>query len=177
MPPEAAVRQVRQHAAAENFVRQNGFADADAAACAYQFPALMFQPRVIAVVVLAGLVLQAWQPFLFLSAVLWWNVLVPRLNPFDGLHNRFVGAPKGIPPLPPAAGPRRFAQAMAATSTLGVALSLWFGSRLAALAFEAIVVTALTMLLVGRLCLGSYLFHLLRGQAAFANRTLPWGRE
>jgi hypothetical protein len=25
--------------AAENFVRQNGFADADAAACAYQFPA------------------------------------------------------------------------------------------------------------------------------------------
>jgi Domain of unknown function (DUF4395) len=169
--------EVRQRTAAENFVHQNGFADADAVACAYQFPALMFQPRVIAVVVLAGLVLQAWPLFLFLSALLWWNVLVPSLNPFDGLYNRSVAGPKGIPPLPPAAGPRRFAQAMAATSTLGVALSLWFGSRLGALAFEMVVVTALTMLLVGRLCVGSYLFHVLRGQAAFANRTLPWVKE
>jgi hypothetical protein len=177
MPPEGGVRRVRQRTAADNFVRQNGFADADAVACAYQFPALMFQPRVIAAVVLAGLALQAWQPFLFLSAILWWNVLVPNLNPFDGLYNRLVAAPKGMPPLPPAAGPRRFAQAMAATSTLGVALSLWFGWRLAALAFEVVVITALTMLLVGRLCVGSYLFHVLRGQAAFANRTLPWVRE
>jgi hypothetical protein len=166
----------QRRTAAENFVRQNGFVDADAAVCAYQFPALMFQPRVIAVVVLVGLLLQAWQPFLFLSGILWWNVLLPALNPFDALHNRLVAAPRGQPPLPPAAGPRRFAQAMAATSTLGVALSLWFGSRMAALAFEAVVVTALTMLLVGRLCLGSYLFHVLRGQAAFGNRTLPWAK-
>ncbi len=137
----------------------------------------MFQPRVIAVVVIAGLILQAWQPFLFLSTILWWNVLIPRLNPFDRLYNRLVAAPKGTPPLPPAAGPRRFAQAMAATSTLGVALSLWFGWTLAALGFEVVVLTALTMLLVGRLCLGSYLFHVLRGQATFANRTLPWVRE
>jgi hypothetical protein len=162
--------------AAENFVRQNGFADADADVCAHQFPALMFQPRVIAMVVLVGLCLQAWQPFLFLSAVLWWNVIVPSLNPFDALHNRIVAARRGQPRLPPAAGPRRFAQAMAATSTLGVAVSLGFGWRLAALGFEAVVVTALTMLLVGRLCLGSYLFHVLRGQAAFGNRTLPWAR-
>jgi hypothetical protein len=176
MRPDGALRLVRLRAA-ENFVRQNGFADADGVACAHQFPALMFQPRVIAFVVFAGLVAQAWQPFLGLSLILWWNVLVPRLNPFDGLHNRLVAARKGIPPLPPAAGPRRFAQAMAATSTLGVALSLFVGSRLAALAFEAIVVAALTMLLVGRLCVGSYLFHVLRGHSGFANRTLPWARD
>jgi Domain of unknown function (DUF4395) len=177
MEPEGDPRSVRRRTAAENFVRQNGFADADAAVCAYQFPALMFQPRVIAVVVLVGLALQAWQPFALLSATLWWNVLVPSLNPFDALHNRLVAAPQGRPPLPPAVGPRRFAQAMAATTTLGVALSLWFGSRPAALVFEAGVAMALTMLLVGRLCLGSYLFHLLRGQAVLANRTLPWAKR
>jgi hypothetical protein len=166
----------RRRTAEENFVRQNGFADADAVACAHQFPALMFQPRVIAVVVLGGLVFQAWQPFFFLSAILWWNVLFPGLNPFDAVHNRLVAAPKRLPPLPPAAGPRRFAQAMAASSTLAVAVSLRLGSRPAALAFEAVVVTALTMLLLGRLCLGSYLFHVLRGHIAFGNRTLPWAR-
>lgn len=176
MVPEGGQHAVRRVTSAENFVRQNGFADADAVVCAHQFPALMFQPRVIALVVLVGLVLQAWPPFLFLSALLWWNVLVPRLNPFDAVHNRFVAVPAGRPPLPPAAGPRRFAQAMAATSTMGVGLSLLFGSRPAALLFEAAVVTALTMLLVGRLCLGSYLFHVLRGQVAFAHRTLPWAK-
>jgi hypothetical protein len=176
MQPERDERLVRQRTAEENFVRQNGFPDADAVVCAHQFPALMFQPRVIAVVVLAGLVEQAWQPFLLLSAILWWNVLAPRLNPFDALHNRLVAAPKGLPSLPPAAGPRRFAQGMAATSTLGVAVSLWFGWRSVALGCEAVVVTALTMLLVGRLCLGSYLFHVIRGRAAFGNRTLPWAK-
>ena len=176
MRAEAESGSIRSSTSAEKFVRQNGFADADAAVCAHQFPALMFQPRVIAVVVLVGLSLQAWQPFLFLSALLWWNVLVPRLNPFDALHNRLVAGPTGRLPLPAAVGPRRFAQGMAATSTMGVGLSLWFGSRPAALLFEAAVVTALTMLLVGRLCLGSYLFHVLRGQTAFANRTLPWAK-
>jgi hypothetical protein len=63
---------------------------------------------------------------------------------------------------------------MAATSTLGVALSLHFEVRLLAWLFEAVVVTALTMLLAGRLCLASYLFHMLRGQRGFAGRTLPW---
>jgi Domain of unknown function (DUF4395) len=176
MQPETDGRVIGQRTSIENFVRQNGFPDADAAVCAHQFPALMFQPRVIAIVVLAGLVTQAWQPFLCLSVVLWWNVVIPSLNPFDALHNKLVAGRKGLPSLPPAAGPRRFAQGMAATSTLGVALSLWFGWRSAALACEAVVVTALTMLLVGRLCLGSYLFHVIRGHAAFGNRTLPWAR-
>jgi Domain of unknown function (DUF4395) len=97
--------------------------------------------------------------------------------PFDALHNRLVAGPQGRPPLPEAVGPRRFAQAMAATSTLGVGLSLWFEFRPAALLFEVTVVTALTMLLVGRLCLGSYLSHVLRGQTVFANRTLPCARD
>jgi hypothetical protein len=160
----------------ENFVRQNGFADADAATCAHQFPALMFQPRTIAAVVAIGIVTQAWQPFAMLSAILCWNVALPRLNPFDAFFNRFVAQPKGRPPLPPAIGPRLFAQSIAATTTGGAAVSLYFDLTSLAFLFQAGVVMALTMLLVGRLCLGSYFFHLLKGQAAFANRTLPWAK-
>jgi hypothetical protein len=42
-----------------NFVKQQGFEGASARTCAYQYPALMFQPRVIGVLVLAGVLLQA----------------------------------------------------------------------------------------------------------------------
>jgi hypothetical protein len=38
-----------------NFVRQQGFRDASPEACAYQYPALMWQPRAIGSLVLVGL--------------------------------------------------------------------------------------------------------------------------
>src|SRR5947207_7275316 len=106
MQPEAGERTLRRRTATENFVRQNGFPEAEGPVCAHRFQALMFQPRVIAAVVLAGLAFQAWQPFLCLSVILWWNVLVPSLNPFDALHNWLVAARKGLLPLSPATGPR-----------------------------------------------------------------------
>ncbi len=53
-----------------NFVRQQGFHEASAGSCAYQFPALMLQPRIIGVLVLIGIVLQSWGFFLVLSLVL-----------------------------------------------------------------------------------------------------------
>jgi hypothetical protein len=61
-----------------NFIKQQGFADANARTCGFQYPALMFQPRVIGVLVLAGVLLQAASLFLTLSALLWWNALMPR---------------------------------------------------------------------------------------------------
>src|SRR5687767_7959813 len=100
-----------------NFVKQQGFKDASAGSCDLQYPALMFQPRVVGVLVLAGVLLQASTLFLTLSAVLWWSALVPRLNPFDSLYNSLVAARKGLAPLTAAPGPRRFAQGMAATFT------------------------------------------------------------
>jgi hypothetical protein len=42
---------------------------------------------------------------------------------------------------------------------------------------EYVLAAALVALFFGKFCLGSYLFHLLRGDAAFANRTLPWAGE
>jgi hypothetical protein len=157
-----------------NFVLQQGFPDDSPGSCAVRYPALMWQPRIIGAMVVIGLVLQAWPVFLVLSAVLWWNALLPALNPFDALYNRLVAEPRKSTRLTPAPPPRRFAQAMAATFTLGIGLALLLGHTTAAYVLEAFLVMALTALLVGRFCLGSYLWHLATGDARFANRTLPW---
>ena len=85
-----------------NFVRQQGFRDAGSDACAYQYPALMWQPRLIGIFVLIGLVIQSWPYFLALSALLWWNVALPQLNPFDALYNRLVCETQG--PVAPGTG-------------------------------------------------------------------------
>jgi len=159
-----------------NFVRQQGFRDASAESCGYQYPALMWQPRVIGGLVLVGLVFQAWPYFLALSAILWWNVALPHRNPFDSFYNRLVAKPKGLPRLGPAPGPRRFAQAMAGTFMLAIGLCLLSGLRILAWSLEAVLFLALAALIFGRFCLGSYVSHLLIGQADFANRTLPWTR-
>jgi hypothetical protein len=157
-----------------NFVRQQGFPDASASACAYQYPALMSQPRVIGVLVVAGLLLQAAPLFLGLSAILWWNVLLPQLNPFDALYNRLVAGPRGRPRLGPAPSPRRFAQAMAGSFMLAIGVCLLYGWNGPAWALEALLVVALGALVFGRFCLGSYLFLLVTGRSELAKKTLPW---
>ena len=159
-----------------NFIKQQGFEGATARTCDFQYPALMFQPRVIGVFVLAGVCLQASALFLVLSAILWWNALLPQLNPFDRLYNSFVSARKRLPALTPAPGPRRFAQGMAATFTLLIGGSLLAGFDTLAFALEALLLVALGALIFGRFCVGSFVFHLLTGNGEFAKRTLPWGR-
>ncbi len=161
-------------ASKSNFVLQQGFRDATVSECGVRYPALMFQPRVIGVVVLAGLLLQAWPLFLVLSAVLWWNVAFPRWSPFDALYNRLIAAPRNLPRLPPAPAPRRFAQGMAGAFALGIAASLFLGWSAAAYVLEGFMVVALSALIFGRFCLGSYIFLLLKGDRTFASRTLPW---
>jgi hypothetical protein len=160
--------------AKQSFVRQQGFRDATADACAYQFPALMWQPRIIGILVLIGLVMQAWLYFLGLGVLLWWNALLPRFNPFDHLHNAVA---RGGTRLGPAPGPRRFAQGMAGTFMLAIALTLLGGWRAGAWIVEGLLLTALAALIFGRFCLGSYIFLLVTGQAKYANRTLPWSRS
>ena len=160
-----------------NFVRQQGFTDASPEACAYRYPALMWQPRAIGILVLAGVVFQAWPFFLALWALLWFSTALPHLNPFDAFYNRLAADPKGLPRLVPAPAPRRFAQAMAGTWTLAIGLSLLFGWSIPAWTLEALLLVALAALIFGRFCLGSYFYFLFTGQAGFANRTLPWSRS
>ena len=160
--------------AKRQFVRQQGFGDASAASCAYQYSALMFQPRLLAVVVLLAILLQSAAMFLVLAGILWWNVLVAPRNPFDALYNRAIAEPRNLPSLTPAPAPRRFAQGMAGTILGGAGLALIAGWPRLAWILEGVVAIALGALVLGRFCLGSYLHHLLRGDTSFANRTLPW---
>jgi Domain of unknown function (DUF4395) len=158
-----------------NFIKQQGF-EASSRTCDLQYPALMFQPRVIGVLVLAGVLLQSSPLFLMLSALLWWSVLLPTLNPFDRLYNSFVAVPKGLPVLTVVPGPRRFAQGMAATFMLLIGVSLLAGWSTLAWVLEAMLLVALGALIFGAFCLGSFVFHLLTGNSEVAKRTLPWGR-
>jgi len=159
-----------------NFMRQQGFPDEPVDACNMHFAGLYFQPRIVFPLVIVGVVLQSAWFFLALSAVLWWNVLVPGFNPFERAYNRLIAAPRGRAALGAAPGPRRFAQAMAAAFLLGAGLSLLTGHRMLAWIFEVFLVVAFSALLFGKFCLGAYIFHLLRGEIRFANATLPWAR-
>jgi len=147
----------------ESFVRNQGFQDVTLQTCTSRYPALMWQPRVMGVLVLIGLVVQSAPYFLALSMLLWWNALLPRLNPFDALHNRLVARPKGLLQLGSAPGPRRFSQGMAGTFMLAIGLSLLFGRDTLAWVLEALLAVALVALVFGRFCLGSHIFLLLTG--------------
>jgi hypothetical protein len=160
-----------------NFIQQQGFEDANAGACELQYPALMFQPRILGFLVAIGTVFQLPGLFLILWVVLWWSSLVPRLNPFDAVYNGIVAEPKGLPRLAPAPGPRRFAQGTAGSFMLVIGLSLIWEWTVAAWVFEGLLIAALCALIFGKFCIGSYAFLLINGKSAFANRTLPWIRR
>jgi hypothetical protein len=169
--------------AVTNFMMQQGFPEEPPGACDMHFEGLYFQPRIVfpAVIVavllqLASLPLAAGLHFL-ISAVLWWNTLLPRLNPFERAYNRWIARPKARPPLVPAPGPRRMAQGIAAGLNLVAGLALVYGMMPLAWALQAMLVAAFSALLFGRFCLGAYVFHLLKGRVAFANSTLPWARR
>jgi hypothetical protein len=160
-----------------NFVKQQGFPDVSENACGAHYSALSFQPRVLAPIILVGIVLQSGPLFLVLSAVQWWNALLPRWNAFDHVYNGLFARRPGVAPLTPAPAPRRFSMGMAATFMLGIGLSLMTGRTTLAIVLQVFLVVALSAILFGKLCLGSYIYHLLRGQASFANRTLPWSQS
>jgi len=159
-----------------HFMEQQGFERMEGSECERQFSALMFQPKAISLLVAIGLVTQYGWYFLALSALLWWNVLVPALNPFDAIYNAMIAKPRGYPALDPAPAPRRFSQGMAASFMLGIGVSLLAGTTMLAWILEGFLVVAMLSLLVGRFCLGAYVHHVVTGHLAFANRTLPWGR-
>lgn len=159
-----------------NFMRQQGFLDEPADDRRAHFDGLAFQPRIVFPTVLLAIVLQSAWLHLAISAVLWWNTLVPALNPFELAFSRWVARPRGRPPLASAPGPRRMAQGMAAAFNLAAGLGLLYGQTVFAWVMEAVLVVAFSALLFGRFCLGAYVFHLLKGRIAFANATLPWAK-
>jgi len=164
-----------------NFMKQQGFAEEPSATCDMHFTGLYFQPRIVFPLVVAGIILNAlgWIVasavlFFALSVVLWWNVSFPALNPFEHFYNAIIARRRGKTILPSAPAPRRFAQGMAAAFMLVVGFALLQGWQVTAWIFEGGLVVAFSALLFGRFCLGAYIYHLLRGEFAFANATLPW---
>jgi hypothetical protein len=168
--------------AVTNFMLQQGFAEEPPDACDMHFEGLYFQPRIVFPAVIVAILLQRVSIPLSaglhfaISAVLWWNTLLPTRNPFERAYNHWIARPDGRLPLVPAPGPRRMAQGMAAAFNLGAGLALVHGMTPLAWALQAMLVVAFSALLFGRFCLGAYVFHLLKGRVAFANRTLPWAR-
>lgn len=159
-----------------NFILQQGLEEPPAASCPVQYSALLFQPRLVALVILVAVILKAPLIFLALAGVLWWNALFPRWNPFDAIYNHIVAVGPGRIALSPAPGPRRFAQGMAGTFALAIGVSLILGWHVTAIVLEVLLILAVGALVFGSFCLGSFIFHLLLGRLAFAKRTLPWVR-
>jgi Domain of unknown function (DUF4395) len=159
-----------------NFVLQQGLEAPDATSCGRLSSALLFQARVIGLVLMTGAILRSPILFAALGVLLWWCSLLPRLNPFDFAYNHTLGLRAGAPTLGRAPAPRRFAQGMAGTFALGTAACMAAGFWIAAWVLLAIFLLAVAALVLGRFCLGSFVYHLARGHAAFAVDTLPWGR-
>lgn len=171
MEPDASLSTVKRH-----FILQQGLPEPAPASCSTQYSALLFQPRLVGLVLLAAIVLQDPRIFLCLAVVLWWSALFPRLNPFEALYNRTLALRPGRVPLGEAPGPRRFAQGMAGTFALAIGFALMSGWKAIALLLEGLLVVAVGALVFGGFCLGSFVFHVLNGRATFAKRTLPWAR-
>ena len=159
-----------------NFMKQQGFTEEQDSACDMHFSGLSFQPRILGTLLVIAILLQSPILFFVLSAMLWWNVALPKWNLFEIFFNRVIALPSGRPMLSPAPPPRRFAQGMAATFFLLAGLALVSCWMIAAWILEVFLVIAIASLLFGNLCLGSYVYHLLRGRISFANSTLPWSR-
>src|SRR5262245_31133591 len=159
-----------------NFILQQGLDAPEHGSCSRVSGALSFQPGLVGLILLVGVISQSAALFAVLAALLWWCALVPRLNPFDLVHNRTLRLRPGVPALGPAPMPRRFAQGMAGAFAAAIAACIGGGLPAAAWGLEALFLVAVAAQVFARFCLGSFVYHLLSGRAAFAMRTLPWRR-
>jgi len=63
---------------------------------------------------------------------------------------------------------------MAGSFALAIGILLLLRLGTAALVLQVLLLSALAALIFGRFCLGSFLYHLLRGRSDIATGTLPW---
>jgi hypothetical protein len=162
--------------AKRNFILQQGFEDPAPAVCPLQYSALVFQPKVVLIGVVAGILFQSPAVFAVLAALLCWSALFPKLNPFRAVYNGTLGRRRGAFRLEPSPAPRRAAETEAGTVALASALLIYTGCSLAAYVVESIFLAAGLGVIIGSFCLGSFVYHLLRGGRRFALQTLPWAR-
>jgi hypothetical protein len=148
------------------FIRQQGFASHEADDRLYS--ALMLQPRIIAMLVVLGALLESAGLFIALSAVLWWSTLVPARSPFDGAYNLFVARPRGFRRLEAARPPRRFAQAMAAAFALMIGASHFSGFIVTARIMEGLFIASAASVVFRDFCGPANLFNSFRSKLGAA---------
>ena len=160
-----------------NFILQQGLDAPEPTSCGLLSSALRVQPRVVGLILVVGTISQSHAVFAVLGALLWWSALLPRLNPFELAYKHTLGRRPNAPALGPAPPPRRFAQGMAAAFATAIAATMASGFWKTAWVLQASFLLAVAALVFGRFCLGSFVFHLVRGRVAFAVATLPWRRS
>lgn len=159
-----------------NFVRGQGFTDTTPASCGVRYPALMFQPRALMILVILGILVDASWWFVGLGVILVWNVLVPRHNPFDIVYYHAASKRRREPRIAAAPAPRRFAQAIAALFMFAVAYVMRRGNHELAWTLQLLLLFFIGLLVFARFCVGSYIYYLVTRQAALARQVLPWTR-
>lgn len=162
--------------AKRNFILQMGFEEPAPVVRARQYSALVFQPKIVLLAVVAGIVSQSAGVFATLGGILWWSALFPKLNPISALYNQTIGRRPGMFRLGPAPLPRRAAESEAGTIALLIALLIYAGANLGAYAFEGILLAAAFAVIVGSFCTGTFFYHLVRGRWGFIRQTLPWAK-
>jgi hypothetical protein len=161
----------------ERVIQQQGSAPEEPAILRWHFRALLFQPAIVGPSVVVATSLQARMLFFVLAALLAWNTVFPRWNPFERFYDWAVGRRRGLPRLEPAPVPRCFMQGMATAFMLVVGLALSLGWRTTAYVFEGFLIAAFAALRDGKFCAGAYIRRVLRGRVDFANATCPWSRS
>jgi uncharacterized protein DUF4395 len=174
--PEAMPFLYRVRHAKRNFIVQQGFSPSCSTTCDLQYSALLFMPRLLGLAFLAAAILRLPTVFFALGVLLWWCVGAPRFNPLNWLYN-WVMAPVSGVTLTPAPAPRRFSQFLGGSFALAIAASQATGAYTTALVLQAILLAAVSAVVFGGFCLGSFLFHILRGRPDVAMHTLPWAGD
>ena len=172
--PRGGMPAAGRNSVQRKFILQQGFEDPAPAVCPLVYSALVFQPKIVLIGVVAGILFQSQAVFAILGALLWWSALFPTLNPFRVLYNRTLGRRPGAFRLDPSPAPRRAAETEAGAVALASAMLIHLGFSLAASVAEAILLAAALAVMLGSFCLGSFIYHVLRGRWRFALQTLPW---
>ena len=116
----------------------------------------------------------------------WAPTVIPDGEPLDFVDGLRTMAVNGDPDRLSQVAWNLLANAVILMAVLGLvivnaqdalAALLLLGWQVVAWTLEGLLVAALAALIFGKFCLGSYVFHLLRHDGEFANRTLPWVRR
>lgn len=158
------------------FLQQQGYTEATEDTSKRHYNALLFQPTIVGSFMALAILFQSSTLFFIFGVILWFNTLLPQFNIFEMIYNSTLRLMRNEPRLGSAPMPRRFMQGMAGTLMLLASFTLSTGLATVSYVIQAFIAVAFSALLFGKFCLGAYIYHLINGNAKFANATCPWSK-